>query len=72
MYPELYKCNSRESTFVEFCADGLNLNDGNNFIDSLGLGWDSNPDPSALKPSESTTMPSTSSLTRFKKLWIPL
>jgi hypothetical protein len=33
----------------------------NNFIDSLGIGWDSNPDPSALKPSECTTTPSTSS-----------
>ncbi len=39
MYPELYKCNSRESTFVEFYVDG------NNFIDSLDLGRDSNPDP---------------------------
>jgi hypothetical protein len=36
--PELYKCNSKESTFVEFCVDGINLNDENNFIDSLGLG----------------------------------
>jgi hypothetical protein len=52
MYPELYKCNSRESTFVEFCVDGINLFVENNFIDSLGLGRDSNPDPSALKPSE--------------------
>jgi hypothetical protein len=51
MYPELYKCKSRESTFVEFCVDGINLFDENNFIDSLGLGRDSNPDPSALKPS---------------------
>ncbi len=32
----------------------------NNFIDSLGPGRDSNPDPSALKPSECTTTPSTS------------
>jgi hypothetical protein len=54
MYPELYKCNSRESTFVEFCVDG------NNFIDSLGPGRDSNPYPSALKPSECTTTPLTS------------
>jgi hypothetical protein len=60
MYPELYKCNSWESTFVEFCVDGINLFDENNFIDSLGPGRDSNPDPSALKPSECTTMPSTS------------
>jgi hypothetical protein len=28
---ELYKCNSRESTFVEFCVDGINLNDENYF-----------------------------------------
>jgi hypothetical protein len=62
MYPELYKCNSRESTFVEFCVDGINLFDKNSFIDSLGLGRDSNPDPSALKPSECTTTPSTSQL----------
>jgi hypothetical protein len=61
MYPELYKCNSWESTFVEFCVDGINLFDENNFIDSLGPGWNSNPDPSALKPSECTTTPSTSS-----------
>ncbi len=60
MYPELYKCNSRESTFVEFCVDGINLFVENNFIDSLGLGRDSHPDPSALKPSECTTTPSTS------------
>jgi hypothetical protein len=58
MYPELYKCNSRESTFVEFCVDGINLFVENNFIDSLSLGQDSNPDPSALKPSECTTTPS--------------
>jgi hypothetical protein len=58
MYPELYKCNSRESTFVEFCVDGINFYVENNFIDPLGLGWDSNPDPSALKPSECTTTPS--------------
>jgi hypothetical protein len=32
--------------------DGINLFDENNFIDSLGLGRDSNPDPSALKPSD--------------------
>ncbi len=38
MYPELYKCNSWESTFVEFCVDGINLFDENNFIDSLGPG----------------------------------
>jgi hypothetical protein len=61
MYPELYKCNSRELTFVEFCVDGINLNDENNFIDSLGLWRDSNPDPSSLKPSECITTPSTSS-----------
>ncbi len=60
MYPELYKCNSKESTFVEFCVDGIKLYVENNFIDSLGLGRDSNPDPSALKPSECTTTPSTS------------
>jgi hypothetical protein len=30
VYPELYKCNSRESTFVEFCVDGINLYDENN------------------------------------------
>jgi hypothetical protein len=36
MYPELYKCNSWESTFVEFCVDGINLFVENNFIDSLG------------------------------------
>jgi hypothetical protein len=59
MYPELYKCNSRESTFLEFCVDGINLFDENNFIDSLGLGRDSNPDLSALKPSECTTTPPT-------------
>jgi hypothetical protein len=59
MYPELHKCNSRESTFLEFCVDGINLFDENNFIDSLGPGRDSNPDPSALKPSECTTTPST-------------
>jgi hypothetical protein len=52
MYPELYKCNSRESTFVEFCVDGINLRVENNFIDSLGLGRDSNLDPSKLKPSD--------------------
>ncbi len=46
MYPGPYKCNSRKSTFVEFCVDGINLNVENNFIDSLGLGRDSNPDPS--------------------------
>jgi hypothetical protein len=23
VYPELYKCYSRESTFVEFCVDGI-------------------------------------------------
>jgi hypothetical protein len=35
----------KELTFVEFCVDGINLND------SLGgLGRDSNPDPSAMKP----------------------
>jgi hypothetical protein len=28
------------------------LNDENNFIDSLGLGRDTSPDPSALKPSK--------------------
>jgi hypothetical protein len=61
MYPELYKCNLRESTFVEFCVDGINLYDENNFIDSLGLGRDSNPDSSPLKPSECTTTPLTSS-----------
>jgi hypothetical protein len=60
VYPELYKCNSRESTFVEFCVDGINLYVENKFIDSLGLGRDSNPDPSALKPSEYTTTTSTS------------
>jgi hypothetical protein len=53
--------NSRESKFVEFCVDGINLYGENNFIDSLGLGRDSNPDPSAPKPSECTTTPSTSS-----------
>ncbi len=31
-----------------------------NFIDSLSFGRDSNPDPSALNPSECTTTPSTS------------
>jgi hypothetical protein len=30
MYPELYKCNSRKSTFVEFCVDGINLYVENN------------------------------------------
>jgi hypothetical protein len=49
MYPELYKCNSIELTFVEFCVYGINLFVENNFINSLGLGRDSNPDPSALK-----------------------
>jgi hypothetical protein len=62
LYSELYKCNSRELTFVEFCVDGINLFVENNFIDSLGLGRDSNPVPSALKPSECTTTPSTSLL----------
>ncbi len=57
-HPEPYKCNSRESTFVEFCVAGINLYAENNFIDSLGLGRDSNPDPSTLKPSECTTTPS--------------
>jgi hypothetical protein len=56
MYPELYKCNSRESIFVEFCIDGINSYVENSFIDSLGLGRDSNPDPSALTPSECTTL----------------
>jgi hypothetical protein len=42
----------------EFCVDGINLYVENNFIDSLGLGRDLNPDPSALKPSECTTTPS--------------
>jgi hypothetical protein len=65
MYPELYKCISRKSTFVEFCGDGINSYVENNFIDSLGLGRDSNPDPSALKPSECTTTPSTSSRNIF-------
>jgi hypothetical protein len=60
MYPELYKCNSWESTFVEFCVYGINLYVENNFIDSLGPGRDSTPDTSALKPSECTTTPSTS------------
>jgi hypothetical protein len=45
MYPELYKCNLCESTFVEFCVDGINLFDENNFID----GRDSNPDPSGTE-----------------------
>ncbi len=71
MYPELYKCNSWESTFVEFCVDGINLFVENNFIDSLGPGRDSNPDPSALKPSECTTTPTTSSNV-FMYLWIRL
>ncbi len=44
MYPEFYKCNSRESTFVEFCVDGINLFVENNFIDLLGLGRDSSPE----------------------------
>ncbi len=35
LYPELYKCNSRESTFVMFCIYGINLYVENNFIDSL-------------------------------------
>jgi hypothetical protein len=56
--------NSRESTFVEFCADGIN--DENNFIDSLGLGRDSNPDPSALKPGKCTTTKSTSSKQQYQ------
>jgi hypothetical protein len=60
MYSEHYKCNPRESTFVEFGVDGVNLNFENNFIDSIGLGRDSSPDPSALKPSECITTPSTS------------
>jgi hypothetical protein len=49
---------------IDICRvlDGINLYVENNFIDSLGLGRDSNPDPSALKPSECTTTPSTSSL----------
>jgi hypothetical protein len=60
VYPEIYKCNSRESTFLDFCVDGINLFDENKFIVSLGLGRDSNPDSLALKPSECTTTPSTS------------
>jgi hypothetical protein len=48
MYPELYKCNSRESTFSEFCVDGINLFFENNIIDSLVLVRDSNPDPQTL------------------------
>jgi hypothetical protein len=70
MYAELYKCNSWESTFVEFCVDGINFFDENNFIDSQGLGRDSNPDPSALKPSECTTTPSTSFLSLLLKFWL--
>jgi hypothetical protein len=54
MYPELYKC-----------VDGINFFDENNFIDSLGPGRDSNPDPSALKPSECTTTPSTFTLKKY-------
>ncbi len=38
VYPGLYKSNSRESKFVEFCVAGINLYAENNFIDSLGLG----------------------------------
>jgi hypothetical protein len=68
MYPELYKCNSCESTFVEFCVDGINLFVESNFIDSLGPGRDSNPDPSALKPSECTTTPSTSQTPKWPKI----
>jgi hypothetical protein len=45
MYPELYKCNSWESTFVEFCVDGINLYIENNFIDSLGPGAGFEPRP---------------------------
>ncbi len=30
MYPELYKCNSIESTFVEFYVDEINLYVENN------------------------------------------
>jgi hypothetical protein len=48
MYPELYKCNSKESTFVEFCVDGINLNDEEKSIDRR----DSNLDPSKFNPSE--------------------
>jgi hypothetical protein len=56
-------CKEKDfSTFEEFCVDGINLYVENNFIDSLGLGRDSNPDPSALKPSECTTTPSTSKI----------
>jgi hypothetical protein len=70
MYQELYKCNSRESTFVDFCVDRINLNVENTFIDLLGLGWDSNPDPSALKPKEYTTTPGgqTKCLGDFEKI----
>ncbi len=67
MYPELYKCNSRESTFVEFCVDGINLFVENNFIDSLGPGRDSNPHPQALQPSECNTTPSTSYQCQLKR-----
>ncbi len=42
----------------------------NNFIDSLGLGRDSNPDPSALKQSKSTTTPSTSSKLKLQKKYL--
>jgi hypothetical protein len=66
MYPELYKCNTRKSTFEEFCVDGINFYDVNKFIDSLGLGRDSNPGPPALKPSECTTTPST-----YSNIFIP-
>jgi hypothetical protein len=59
--------NSWESTFVEFCVDGINLFDENTFIDSLGPGRDSNPDPSALNLSECTTTPSTSSFQTLSK-----
>jgi hypothetical protein len=36
MYPELYKCNSRKSIFVELCVNGINLFDENNIIKALG------------------------------------
>jgi hypothetical protein len=66
MYPELYKCNSILMR-IKICRVLRRWNQficENNFIDSLGR--DSNPDSSALKLSEYTTTPSTSS--RLKKI----
>jgi hypothetical protein len=48
-HPEIYKCNSKESTFVEFCVDGVGFKWWKSyFTDSVGLARGSNADPSTL------------------------